>query len=154
MTAQQLFGALAQLKGYYLTRPIETSFPVEVYERIFEPDFDPILVEFRSEEMRNERYTILVRAAAFGMFKIDLCDCESPTKFAPEGHGNIVETLDTYNPVTLMTTVIDLAIQEDPVGYVDYLRRDYNSEGMGPGYRVRLDNLPGDRTPVPKEEDD
>lgn len=100
-------------------------------------------LEYRSEDMANPNYTILVYPGTFGLIRINLTDLRQPDSYAPEGHGSIVRILDTYKVETASRVMFDLSESEEPRDYCITLERDWNCEmsddGPLAGDRIRLD---------------
>ena len=92
------------------------------------------LIEFR--ELRNPHFTLLIWQNLCGQFCIQLTDKRLGDPGAPEGHGGIVQVLDTYRVPVLMDAVMALREDADPLALADIWRR--NCGGLGD--RIRLDN--------------
>lgn len=89
------------------------------------------------QEMKNPRYSIAVWAYMLGQYRIQLEDHHNPT-YAPQGHGDIIRELCTYQKSRMELTVEAFRISEDPPAYAESLVKPWNCEG--PGGRIRLDN--------------
>ena len=110
-----------------------------ILESILEGPETAVVLEFC--ELRNPRYTILVHAYLLGQFRIHITDKECPDPGAPAGHGSLVQDLCTYDSQKMVATVMMLRCAADPVALARSLATRENCEW--PGYRIRLDTVPG-----------
>ena len=100
--------------------------------------YDPYNMKVPNSEMASDHHTFYVEPYAFGQYRIRITDLRQPDYYAPKGHGSIVQELWTYNVETYTRVVEELKQAKDVLGYVETLRKPWNSEF--PGDRVRLDN--------------
>lgn len=92
--------------------------------------------ELLADKMVNKRYTIVVRAASGGIFRIQLTDLSRPDPFAPRGHGSVVREVLTSDRETLKNILLRVALAENPLAYCRIIERQY--AGM-PGVPILID---------------
>jgi hypothetical protein len=97
-----------------------------------------MILEVKSTEMKNPKYSIIVRSYLFDQKRIQLTLVDAKDETAPEGHGVIVREFCTYNKSTCDETVSLLKKSSEPEEFAKTLERPGNCEG--PGGRIRLDN--------------
>ncbi len=101
---------------------------------------EPLINEFCKG---NDRYGVLVYGYLFGQYRIQLTDRQRPEYGAPDGHGSIVQLLDTYDPLKLIMVVRAILNADDPLALCESKARPWNTNFVGD--RIRLDNKPEDR---------
>lgn len=104
------------------------------------------LLRFRAQEMANRNFTILVYHYLLGQFRIQLTDLRRPDRFAPEGHGEIVQELCTYRHETLAAVLTKLRHAPEPLELARSWAGPHNCEREGG--RIRLDNAATPQSPT------
>jgi hypothetical protein len=103
-------------------------------------DFGEPFLQFRADEMRNDRFTILVYHYLLGQFRIKITDLQTPDSTAPAGHGSIVQEMCTYRPSKLAEVITLLRHSPDPLQMARTWATPSNCDCDGG--RIRLDNEP------------
>ncbi len=81
--------------------------------------------ELRAEQMSDKRYSLVVRAASAGLYRIQITDLRRPEKFAPRGHGDVVDEILTNDTSVMKAITLELALAENPVTCCRQLKVKY-----------------------------
>lgn len=102
---------------------------------------DDALMEVRAGAMRSLNHSLIMRAYAYGQYRVQLTRVDLVDPHAPYGHGAIVRELCTYRRDVAYAMTASLAAAPDPEQACRDLERPWNCEWPGRG-RIRLDNKP------------
>ncbi len=81
--------------------------------------------ELMPEQMSDKRYSLVVRSASMGIYRIQVTDLRRPDPFAPRGHGTVVREVMTNSAQIMKDMTLQLALAENPVTTCRLLERKY-----------------------------
>jgi len=100
---------------------------------------DRLIANIGHELMAHNGYSVLIRPYLGGQYRIQLCGLyrSFPDDTYPEGHGDIIREMCTYESFTAGKVLAHLRKSKDPERFCRKLTKPWNCEG--PGQRIRLD---------------
>lgn len=84
-----------------------------------------MLGELLGDNMSDKRYTVAIRAASAGLYRIQVTDLRRPDPFAPRGHGTVVSEILANDLAVVKNMTLQLALCENPVACCRSLQRKY-----------------------------
>lgn len=87
--------------------------------------------EMRSNQMSDKRYSVVIRAASMGLYRIQVTDMRRPDPFAPRHHGTVAEEMLTNSTQLMRDIALQLALAENPVTTCRLLKKKHPCDFPG-----------------------